>query len=584
MAENTLPKKNIAHTFYVALVDTGSRPDLKANPTLAAGDVQVSTDGAGYGNLGTLPVVTPASGEAVKVDLSAAEMNGDNVTVKFIDAAGSEWDSLFIEIRPATRKVEDLAFPTAPGRSFDVTSTGAIGVDWGNVENQSTAVDLSATDIQLCDTVTTLTNQPSVFSGTADTGTTTTLVDSELSEPDDGHWEGSWVHFTSGNLSGQTRLITVFEEFVNRITFAPATTQAVATQNYQILPAAATGVDWGSVQRATTAVDLSATDIQLCDTITTYTGDTPQTGDNFARIGAPAGASISADIADVPTVSEFNARTLVAASYFDPAADTVATVTTVTNQLTAITIGDQVWDTDATARQTAGTFGQAIGDPGVNTETMYDAVVTDAAGTNVAADVIAVKAETATILVDTGTTLNDHLTDIKGTGFVKDTHSLIDIETFVDVLDDGTSGNVKIATDVAATLVDTADMQPKLGTPVADVSADIAVIEAQTDDIGLAGAGLSAIPWNPAWDVEVESEVNDALDTAIAELGVGAPTATPTLRTGLMLLYHALAFKTVVQTAGVDALEIYNSAGTKIAAKLLTDDGADYQEARSISG
>jgi len=31
------------------------------------------------------------------------------------------------------------------------------------------------------------------------------------------------------------------------------------------------------------------------------------------------------------------------------------------------------------------------------------------------------------ILVDTGTTLDDHLTDIKGTGFVKDTDSLVDL-------------------------------------------------------------------------------------------------------------------------------------------------------------
>ncbi len=33
--------------------------------------------------------------------------------------------------------------------------------------------------------------------------------------------------------------------------------------------------------------------------LTTYTGNTPQTGDSFARIGAPVGASISADIAEI---------------------------------------------------------------------------------------------------------------------------------------------------------------------------------------------------------------------------------------------------------------------------------------------
>jgi len=36
---------------------------------------------------------------------------------------------------------------------------------------------------------------------------------------------------------------------------------------------------------------------------------------------------------DIPTVSEFNARTLVAASYFDPTTDTVATVTNLTGHI-----------------------------------------------------------------------------------------------------------------------------------------------------------------------------------------------------------------------------------------------------------
>ncbi len=43
--------------------------------------------------------------------------------------------------------------PTTPGRTLDVTATGAAGVDWGNVENQSTTVNLSAT------TIATVTNQ-----------------------------------------------------------------------------------------------------------------------------------------------------------------------------------------------------------------------------------------------------------------------------------------------------------------------------------------------------------------------------------------------------------------------------------------
>ena len=73
------------------------------------------------------------------------------------------------------------------------------------------------------------------------------------------------------------------------------------------------GIDWANIANKTTAVDLSGTDIQLADTVTTLTGHTAQTGDNFARLGAPAGASVSADIADVPTVAEFETRTPTAA-------------------------------------------------------------------------------------------------------------------------------------------------------------------------------------------------------------------------------------------------------------------------------
>ncbi len=68
------------------------------------------------------------------------------------------------------------------------------------------------------------------------------------------------------------------------------------------------------------------------------------------------------------------------------------------------------------------------------------------------------------------------------------------------------------------------------------------------------------------------------LNLAISELGVATPTATPTVKTALMLMYMALRNKLKAQTSGTDALELYNDAGTKIASKLLTDDGSDYIE------
>ena len=75
----------------------------------------------------------------------------------------------------------------------------------------------------------------------------------------------------------------------------------------------------------------------------------------------------------------------------------------------AATVADAVWDEDATAHQTLGSYGQAIGDPVADTTTIYQSVVTDAAGTHVAADIVAVKADTAAILTDTGTTLDGRI-------------------------------------------------------------------------------------------------------------------------------------------------------------------------------
>lgn len=86
------PVKNEDFIIYVGLEDMNKPGNLRANPTIAAGDFQVSKDGGSFANLGTLPTVTPASGRAVKITLSATEMNADNVTVQCVDQTSpKEW-------------------------------------------------------------------------------------------------------------------------------------------------------------------------------------------------------------------------------------------------------------------------------------------------------------------------------------------------------------------------------------------------------------------------------------------------------------------------------------------------------------
>lgn len=81
----------------IMLVDYANPGDFKVNPTLAAGDVQISKDGGAFANLATLPVVEPASGRAVKVVLSTSETNCDKLIIQFVDqTAPKEWADLAI--------------------------------------------------------------------------------------------------------------------------------------------------------------------------------------------------------------------------------------------------------------------------------------------------------------------------------------------------------------------------------------------------------------------------------------------------------------------------------------------------------
>lgn len=112
-----VPKKNTAFTFDVSLIDR-TTGQVKTVPTLAAGDVKVTgadgtADLAPLGNIGTLPAETPASSGAVKVRLTAGEMNFDRVVVLFKDAAGAEWNDLTVEILTTTQTVDDLATQTS---------------------------------------------------------------------------------------------------------------------------------------------------------------------------------------------------------------------------------------------------------------------------------------------------------------------------------------------------------------------------------------------------------------------------------------------------------------------------------------
>src|SRR3990167_8192031 len=110
--------------FYISLQPRTPTRTWQANPTLATGDVQIAIDDGAPANLGTLPVVDADFTKRIKVTLSQAETNGDNLTIIFSDAAGAEWCDLTINIQTVPRRFDDLAYPATSGRSMVVDTAG----------------------------------------------------------------------------------------------------------------------------------------------------------------------------------------------------------------------------------------------------------------------------------------------------------------------------------------------------------------------------------------------------------------------------------------------------------------------------
>lgn len=141
------------------------------------------------------------------------------------------------------------------------------------------------------------------------------------------------------------------------------------------------------------------------------------------------------------TVDAIEAATITNAAGTDVAADIIAV-----KAETALIVAD-------TGELQVDDYPTSIAAVQTTIDAIEAAVITNAAGTDVAADIIAVKAETATIVNDT------------------------------DVIDDGTSGLVKIAQDVAAILTDTG-----------------------TDGVILKAAGLDADAVDEILDEEVDND------------------------------------------------------------------------------
>ena len=130
------PKVNEEYIFYMSVVDSADGGAFRANPTIAAGDFQVSTEGGAFGNLATLPVVTPAGGIAIRVTVSQSEMNASStgkIVVQAIDAAGGEWDDVMIFIDADVVNINNLTRSATPANALTINATGQAESDMTSI-------------------------------------------------------------------------------------------------------------------------------------------------------------------------------------------------------------------------------------------------------------------------------------------------------------------------------------------------------------------------------------------------------------------------------------------------------------------
>jgi hypothetical protein len=364
-------------------------------------------------------------------------------------------------------------------------------------------------------------------------------------------------------------------------------------------------------------------------TVTTLTGHTAQTGDAFARLGAPAGASVSADIAAVKSdtgsiLTDTNElqTDLVNGGRLDLIVDAIKAKTdnlpaspAATSDIpSAATISDAVWDEATSGHTGGGSTGKALTDANNGTPPTAASIRTeiDSNSTQLAA-IVADTNEIQLELADGGRT--DLLIDgiaAKTTNLPSDpadqsavesaitsaTSSLAlqasvdDLEgrltaTRAGYLDNLSAGAValeataqSILTDTGTTLdgkIDTIDgivdaiklKTDNLPSDPADESLLEAAITAATSPLSTA-AEMAKVPKSDGdvtWNATALASINSEVDTALNTAIPGTPTADS-------INQRVAALDTLTEASGAgDLAAILVDTGTTIPATLATLSG-----------
>lgn len=244
------------------------------------------------------------------------------------------------------------------------TSSGMYYLDLSSTEMQAAVVSIiqkSATAGAKTTPISFATVRPiPIATGTAQAGAagTITLAAGEPAAND--FYNGCFVGTTGGTGPGQVRRITDYAGATQVATVAPNwTTTPDVTTTYEIIlsPEAASAVAWAGT-KVDDPVAVGVPDVQVkgidANAITATAINT----------GAITAAKFAAGAIDATAIAN---GAIDAATFAAGAIDAAALAADAGTEIAAA-----VWDRDATASQTQGSFGQAIGDPAADASTIWD--------------------------------------------------------------------------------------------------------------------------------------------------------------------------------------------------------------------
>ena len=289
-----VPVKDVAFRVTFPILDADG--DLVAGATGL--DSEFSEDAVGFADCASEATQIATASGMYYLDVAASEMGGDTVAIRVISNEGKTTPIVLYPqsaANPIHVNVQSISLDSTAAdnleAAFDNTGYALSNSSIGTVTtatNVTTVNGLAANVITAAATAADFSTEVrSLASGTADSGTTTTLVDAARTEGDNDWWKGQLLVMTSGTLLGQARQITSFVAATDTITVYPAFTAAVGTQTYEIWPAQGTllpttggntldvtatgaaGVDWANVESQGTTVSLTATTV---NDLTTKTG------------------------------------------------------------------------------------------------------------------------------------------------------------------------------------------------------------------------------------------------------------------------------------------------------------------------